>query len=253
MRNDPLSANLLLSSLSLPAHQALMEHCTPVPLPLRTSLYKPEQIPQYAYFMTSGMASIVTAMSDGTIAEVEIVGREGVVGGMHLLGPASVVTSCFMQIEGTGLRIEYPRLQDLFRANTEIRARILEYVQEQTLVVSQIAGCNRLHSAEQRLALWLLMASDRTSSDMLNITQEFLAEMIGTRRTTVTAIATILQRKDLMKYQRGRIRITNRADLEATACYCYQVIRNLHDCLYRDASHSNGHVAPTARAAPDRA
>jgi CRP-like cAMP-binding protein len=212
-----------------------MEHCTPVPLPMRTSLYKPEQPPAYAYFMTSGLASIVTLMADGAIAEVEVVGHEGLVGGLHLLGSAHVSTSSFMQIEGTGLRIEFPRLQELFRNNAEIRGRILEFVQEQTLCISQIAGCNRLHSAEQRLALWLLMASDRTSSEVLQITQEFLSEMIGTRRTTVTAIATTLQRNGLIEYQRGRIRLVDRANLETTACYCYQVIRNLTKGLYQEA------------------
>jgi CRP-like cAMP-binding protein len=185
--------------------------------------------------MTSGLASIVTLMTDGAIAEVEIVGREGLVGSMHLLGTANVSTSCFMQIEGTALRIEFPRLQELFRTNNEIRDRILEYVQEQALCISQIAGCNRLHSAEQRLALWLLMASDRTAAEVLNITQEVLAEMIGTRRTTVTAIATTLQRAGLIEYQRGRIRLIDRANLEGTACYCYQVIRNLTKNLYQEA------------------
>jgi CRP-like cAMP-binding protein len=217
-----------------------MEHCIAVPLPLRTQLYKPEHVPQFAYFMTSGLASIVTIMSDGGISEVEIVGHGGLVGSMHLLGPANVSTSCFMQIEGTALRIEFSRLQELFRTNAEIRARILEWVQEQALMVSQIAGCNRLHSAEQRLSLWLLMASDRTSSEVLHITQEFLAEMIGTRRTTVTAIAGILQRQGLIEYQRGRIQLVDRPTLETTACYCYQVVRNLTRGLYRDAIHNNG-------------
>ncbi len=226
----------------------MLEQCLPIPLPLRTQLYKPEQVPQYAYFMTSGLASIVTLMPEGAIAEVEIVGHEGLVGSMHLLGSANISTSCFMQMEGTALRIEFSRLQDLFRTNAEIRARILEYVQEQALVVSQISGCNRLHSAEQRLALWLLMASDRTASETLHITQEFLAEMIGTRRTTVTAIATNLQRQGLIEYQRGRIRLTNRPSLETTACYCYQVTRNLYRGLYRDTSHNNGTTAATPRA-----
>jgi CRP-like cAMP-binding protein len=224
-----------------------MEYCAPVSLPLRAPLYKPERNPQFAYFITSGLASIVTLMADGAVAEVEIVGHEGLVGSLHLLGTAYVSTSCFMQIEGTALRIEFARLQDIFRANTEVRARVLEYVQAQALCVSQISGCNRLHSAEQRLALWLLMAADRSSSEVLHITQEFLAEMIGTRRTTVTAIATVLQRKGLIEYQRGRIRLVDRAGLEAVSCYCYQVIHDLSGGLYRDASHSNGNTPAAPR------
>jgi DNA-binding MarR family transcriptional regulator len=138
-----------------------------------------------------------------------------------------------MQAEGTALRIDFNRLHELFLTSDELRARILEFVQEQSITTAQIAGCHRLHSAEQRLALWLLIASDRLQSDKLSFTQEFLAEMMGTRRTTVTAVATTLQREGLIQYQRGRITLMSRPKLEIAACYCYQVIRALYNNLYR--------------------
>jgi CRP-like cAMP-binding protein len=109
----------------------------------------------------------------------------------------------------------------------------LEFVQEQTLSVSQIAGCNRLHEAEARLARWLLMAQDRTRSDVLNFTQEFLAMMLGAQRTTVTLVAGDLQRSGLIEYRRGRVKILNRKSLEEAACDCYKVIKNLYNNLYK--------------------
>jgi CRP-like cAMP-binding protein len=129
----------------------------------------PDQIPAYAYFITSGMASIVATLPSDATVEIEIVCHEGLVGSMHLLGVARIGNNCFMQSEGTALRIELPRLQELFLNSIEIWTQILAYIQRQALIVSQMVACNRVHNAEQRLALWLLMASDRTSSDILDV------------------------------------------------------------------------------------
>lgn len=225
--------NLLFNSLPQQVVDILLPHCTPLALPRTTVLYEPHHTPSYAYFLTSGIASVVTTMEDGATTEVEIVGHEGVVGSLHLLGSAPVQTNCFMQLGGTALRIEFAKLQDAFNANDDLRTRILEFVQEQALIVSQIAACHRLHSAEQRLALWLLMAADRTQSLNLAFTQEFLAEMMGTRRTTVTAVAMALQNRGLIEYRRGNITILDRPGLEAAACECYRVTHALYTGLYQ--------------------
>jgi CRP-like cAMP-binding protein len=225
--------NLFLSSLSLPARELLTSSSTPVPLPLRTSLYEAEQTPTYAYFLTSGIASVVTAMADGGTAEVGLIGSEGLVGSMHLLGPAPIYTSCFIQLEATALRIPYPKLQKAFQGSEEIRDRILEFVQTQATSLGQLAGCHRLHEAEERLARWLLMAQDRVQSDELNFTQEFLAMMLGARRTTVTVVAGALQRSGLIEYRRGRVKILDRESLEAAACDCYKVTQQLYVNLYK--------------------
>jgi CRP-like cAMP-binding protein len=207
-----------------------------VALPLRTVLYEANETPSHAYFMTSGLASVVTSMPDGATAEVTFVGREGVVGAIHLLGPAEVPTNCFVQMEGTALKIALPDLREAFDSSEEIRHRILENVQEQALTVSQIAACNRLHESQERLARWLLMAQDRTQSEVLGITQEFLAEMLGARRTTVTVVAGALQRSGYIEYRRGHIRILDRKKLETAACECYKVIHRLYDGLYKDVA-----------------
>lgn len=226
------SENRLLSSLSPEALKLLASHCSPVDLPVRTQLYEPEEVPQHAFFMTSGMASVVTPMLDGGTAEVEVIGREGLVGSLHLLGSAPVNTSCFMQLPGTGLRIGLPELRKAFQVSQEIRARILELIQHQALSVSQIAGCNRLHEAEARLSRWLLMAQDRIQSEVLHLTQEFLAEMLGTQRTTVTTVAGVLQRSGLIEYRQGVVKIKDRESLQAAACDCYRIVRQLYTNLY---------------------
>ena len=227
--------NLLLASLSSDNRESLMSRCTAVELPLKTLLYAAQEIPRYAYFMTSGLASVVVATASGQAAEVGFIGSEGIVGGMHLLGPASLPTDCMIQLEASALRIPLIELKAAFHSSDEIRERILEMAQEQALSMSQISACNRLHEAEERLARWLLMAQDRTQVDVLLFTQEFLAEMLGSQRTTVTVIAGALQRSGLIEYSRGHVRILNREELESAACDCYQVCRNLQVNLYGKA------------------
>jgi CRP-like cAMP-binding protein len=229
----PQEQNLLLSSLSEANRNLLISYSSEVSLPLRTSLATSLEKPVYAYFLTSGVASVVASSPEGDTAEVGLIGREGVVGGIHLMGPANAPTETFIQIAGRGLRIKMSDLRAVFLSSTEIRLRILEFVQSQTLALGQIAGCHRFHEAEERLARWLLMAQDRTGSDTLGLTQEFLAMMLGARRTTVTMIAGAMQRSGLIEYHRGTVSIPSRENLEAAACDCYQVVKQLQDGLYR--------------------
>src|ERR1700712_2436471 len=226
------ATNRLLSSLSPESREYLVSRSVAVLLPQKTSLYKVEKTPSHAFFMTSGMASIVTSMEDGETAEVGIVGSEGLVGGLHIMGPAAISTDSFIQLEGSALKIPLAELKKAFRTSEEIRDRMLEFYQEQSLTVSQIAGCNRLHESEERLARWLLMAQDRTQSEVLNFTQEFLGMMLGSRRTTVTVMAGILQRAGLIEYSRGRVRIIDRESLESAACDCYKITKKLLTNLY---------------------
>ncbi len=170
--------NRLLACLSPSSHGLLLRKCIAVELPLKTPLYEAEATPTHGYFMTSGMASVVSMTREGQMVEVGIVGSEGVVGGFHLLGPAKVSTRAFVQIAGTALKISFLDLKSIFEDSKEFRSRVLEFEQEQTLTLSQVATCNGLHQAEARLARWLLMASDRTESDVLRVTQEFLGMML---------------------------------------------------------------------------
>jgi len=121
----------------------------------------------------------------------------------------------------------------MFLTSGELRTRILEFVQQQNATLEQIAACNKLHEAEQRLARWLLMSRDRADQDTMTMTQEFMADMLGTRRTTVTLVASSLQDRGLISYRRGKVTIVSRENLEKAACDCYHVCNEALRSLYR--------------------
>src|ERR1700753_3879781 len=218
----PLS-NILISALPEAGRRKLVGRLRRVNLPLGASLYEPNDEPKYLHFITSGIASVVSVAQDGSTTEVTTLGREGAPQAVHLLGPVPLPTRCFMQIAGTGLRIDFTALQRLFAAEEDVRSVLLSYSQYQTALLGQIAGCNRLHGAEARLSRWLLMIQDRTAHSLLKLTQEFLGEMIGSQRTTVSEVAGSLQARGMIEYARGTIRITDRLGLENTTCECYAV------------------------------
>jgi len=226
------STNLLLNSLSPKTRNSLLARMRPVMLPAREVLYEPDESPKFAHFMTGGIASIVGTMSSGASSEVGIWGKEGLVECFHLLGNARIPTRCFIQIEGSALRMPFKDLQREFHETPELRECILQTVQSQGAILGQLAACNRLHEAEERLARWFLMVRDRMESDTFYLTQEFLAVMLGSRRTTVTAAAGTLQSKGLIRYSRGRIHIVDPAGLEKEACECYATVREIYQNFY---------------------
>jgi hypothetical protein len=178
-------------------------------------------------------------MKEGEAAEVGLVGREGMAEALHLLGPGHVQTNCFMQIAGTGLRMRFIDFEHIFRRDEAVRGTVLRYVQFQSLVLSQIAACNRLHEVEERLARWLLMVSDRIGDSELRLTQEFLSQMLGARRSTVTLVAGTLQRSGLIEYSRGEVKILDRAGLERAACECYRITYDAWQRLVQPVASSN--------------
>jgi CRP-like cAMP-binding protein len=226
------SSNLIIDALPAPAKASLLAHLQPVTLPIGTVLSAPGETPKYAHFMTSGIASVVTFMVNGAGAEVGLIGREGLVEAINLLGPAASPTTAFIQSAGTALRMPFAELQEQFLTPNPLRQRILECVQGHGFVLSQLAACHGLHEIEERLARWLLMVRDRLDSDRFDLTQEFLAEMLGARRTSVTLAAGTLQRSGLIEYRRGHIHIIDRDGLESAACECYPIVRNLVSRLY---------------------
>ncbi len=227
------TGNLLLDAVSPDLRQAVVELCRPIELPLRSLLHEQGEMPTHAYFICSGVASLVVSMAEGGSAEVGIVGREGVIGAMHILGPTPTPAQCFVQMETTALRLKLSDLRMMFQTSAELRGRILEFIQQQNATLEQIAACNKLHDTEQRLARWLLMSRDRSEKDTMTMTQEFLADMLGTRRTTVTLVAGSLQRRGLIDYRRGKVTIIDRAGLELASCDCYGVSKEALDSLYK--------------------
>ncbi|WP_446743217.1 Crp/Fnr family transcriptional regulator [Silvibacterium acidisoli] len=224
--------NLLLEATSPATREYILARVKPVDLPLRTLLYHPEEFPQYAYFLTSGMTSIVSIMEDGRAVESGMIGREGIVGGLQLLGPAVGPSQCIMQSDGAALRIAFADLARAYQTLPDLRNCILEFEQAQAFSLIQIAGCHRMHEAEERLSRWLLTVQDKTGNDLLELTQEFLGEMLGSRRTTITMAAGELQRRGVIDYSRGRVRILDRSGLENAACGCYPIVARLYNGLY---------------------
>ena len=225
--------NLLLEALPEESRFRLTRLLEPVALPVGHVLFQPNESPRHVHFITSGMASIVTYLKEGELIEVGLVGHEGIAEGLQLLGPENGVKQCFMQIGGTGLRMSFRRFEEEFQRDLHLHRLVLRYVQFDALVLAQIAACNRLHNVEERLARWLLMVQDRTEAERIDLTQEFLAQMIGTRRSSVTLAAGGLQRAGTIEYRRGSVRIENRELLEEIACECYPVVRQLHRKLYQ--------------------
>jgi CRP-like cAMP-binding protein len=227
----PLS-NVLLDALPEESRKKILPHLSRVAVPIRTSLYEPGESPKYFHFLTSGIASVVVTMADGSTAEVGTLGREGAPQGLHLLGSAGLPTRCFMQIGGTGLRMDFKVFERHFNSDEALRRTMMAYAQYHALMLGQVAGCNRLHEVEPRLARWLLMIRDRTGDSVLRLTQEFLGQMIGSQRTTVGAVAGSLQERGLIDYSRGRIRVLDAVGLENVSCECYQVTRTLLSGVY---------------------
>jgi len=205
----------------------LRPHLEPVELPQQTILFEPTEKIDFAYFPNEGMTSLVIVVKDGRSVEVGMVGREGMVGTPLVAGMRSGPWRAIMQIAGSGLRIRSEVLRDALLDAPHLRLTLNRYALCQGLEVAQIAACNRLHEIEQRLARWLLMCQDRVDSAFLPLTQEFLAEMLGTGRPTVSLASGMLQRAGLIENVRGTVRILNRKQLESAACECYGMIQNL--------------------------
>lgn len=180
----------------------------------------------YAYFLEEGMASVVISLASGDTIEVGVIGREGAVGLPILFGTGSVPGRTFMQIAGTGHRVKAELMKDALDRGGELRQLLFRHAHGLFVQGAQTAACNRLHTIEERLARWLLTCHDRMDADLLHLTHDFLAQMLGSPRTTVTLAAGTLQRSGLIDYSRGKVTIQNRSGLEKIACECYRTVRD---------------------------
>ena len=239
MQNAVLSYNNRLLD-SLPADEAarFVSFADTIPMPVRTVLYQPGIRPKYAYFLTSGMASIVWNNADGSVIEVGIVGQEGLVGAMHLLGHLELPTQCFMQIAGTARRIPLSDLERAFASPSELHQKISDFIQFRTISAEQLVACNAHHSIEQRLARWLLNVQDRLQVDKFALTHEFLADMLAVHRPTVSIVAKHFMTAGVIIYRHGHIEILQRAQLEKLACECHTISHNLLINLYSRKSEA---------------
>jgi CRP-like cAMP-binding protein len=230
--DSPLT-NRFLNTLPAAYRKNLMDRLVPVAMPRRMSVYQPGEHPRFAYFVTSGLVSVVSNLEDGTMTEIEVIGSEGFSPWLHLLGNLPVNSSCFMQVAGTGLRLPFAEMREEFEQNADMRRSVLAFAEHQALIMGQLASCNRRHLVDQRLARWLLMVQDRIETVDLQLTQEFLAAMLGSRRTSVALAAGEMQREGLIRYQRGKVTILDQRGLVKRSCECYPVMRQLLTALYK--------------------
>ncbi len=217
--------NLILQRMPDDRYEAIAKALVPVDLPSGLRLSEPNQAIRYVYFPVSGLISVDALTKKGESVEVGVIGREGFAGLPGLLCDRQMEHSVIMQGAGTGLRIRMNLMRDEFLHGGTFTELVHQFIYLQLVQTSQSALCNRLHPVDARMARWMLTASDRLESSTLNLTQEFLAQMLGSRRSTVTVAAGNLQRQGVIDYARGRIKILDRAGLEGVACECYEIVR----------------------------
>ena len=224
----PIENEILLNLLA--GEQAsIFPELTFVQLRTHDVLHEAGEPIKFAYFVDSGLVSILSVMDDGKSVEVGLAGREGFVGMPLLVGFRTSPTRAVVQIDGTGFRVSAEQLTEILRRYPVLEKKLQQYGQIFTIQATQVAACNRLHEVDERLARWLLMSQDRIGSEIIPLTHEFLAHMLGTRRSSVTVAAGLLSRAGLITYNRGHVKIENRDRLEDAACECYEQIQRYTD------------------------
>lgn len=188
-------------------------------------LHEPGDTLKSAYFCDSGLISILSVFPDGKSVEVGLIGKEGFVGVPLVAGFRISPTRAIAQIEATAFRVDGEALVAILGQCPCLERRLQQFSQIMAMQVTQIAACNRLHEVNERLARWLLMSADRIGSNSVPLTQEFLAQMLGTRRSSVTVAAGMLEKAGLITHRRGDVRIIDRRELEEAACECYGLMQ----------------------------
>jgi CRP-like cAMP-binding protein len=220
----PEFTNTLLKALPPDAIARL--HLRPVTFELEHEIEFPGKPIDHIYFVEAGMASMTTTFRDGSQVEVGMFGYESIIGVSALMGTKRALNRVYTQIEGHGYASPLAAARAEFSRGGQFQMLALRYVQAQLVQAVQSVGCNATHSFEQRLARWLLICADRAHSDTFKMSQEFLSEMLGSTRSTVSITAGQLKHERLIDYTRGVIRILDAAGLERRACECYNVIRD---------------------------
>jgi CRP-like cAMP-binding protein len=222
--------NRLLTALPEDEYDRLVPHLEKASLPLRDILYEANGPIAHVFFPLNGVVSLVI-MDGGFILEVGVIGNEGVVGVPVFLGSDRSPTRAIAQIPGDALRMEAKLFQKEMKRAGPLHGLVQRYTQTMINQISQSIVCNHRHSVEKRMCRWLLLSHDRVGADEFPLTHEFLAQMLGVCRPTVTAVAGGLQKTGLISYHRGRITVLNRKGLEAAACECYDVVAKELDRL----------------------
>ena len=221
------SPNHFLASLSAQDRDLLLPHLRPLELPLGAALFRADDIISNVYFPYTGIMSMIVGVSGGQFVEAGMLGRNSVVGtGAALDGPDALITAV-AQVESTGMIIDAGVLKGLAGKSEAVRMALVHHERALSAQTQQVAACNALHELEERLSRWLLQSRDLLQRDTLPLTQEFLAQMLGVQRSSVTLVARKLQEAGLIRYRRGHIHVLEVEGLQDACCECYAAI-NLH-------------------------
>ena len=222
-------ANGMLAALPRKQYESLLSGLESVALRFGEVLYEPGERIRFVYFPGDSLVSLLTLVDGQSALEVGMVGREGMVGVPLSLGADVSPVRALVQGAGAAMRMKAARFSREIRKSPQLQQEVNRYTGVLMAQITQTAACNRFHVVEARLARWLLMTRDRVRSDEFPLTHEFLGHMLGVRRVGVTKAARALQGRKLIRYSRGKIQILNRRGLKASACSCYEVVKDMYD------------------------
>jgi CRP-like cAMP-binding protein len=232
---ERLAENRLLALLPAAELDTLRRHAEVVSLRHSDCAIVPDEPISQVYFPVSCLLSMVTTMADGASVESGTIGREGMSGIPVVLNAGQTTMPTFCQIPGDSIRVRTEHLLEVYERSAEVRHLFNRYIHTVVVISSQSAACNALHRVEARMCRWLLMSSDGVASDEVNLTQEYLAAMLGVRRPGVTEVAGKLRSEGVIDYSRGSIRIADRPGMERRACECYRRVKGEYERLFGGA------------------
>ena len=228
IRQEEVS-NVILASLPAGEFEEVARHIEPEHLKLGQRLYEPQEALHFVHFINSGLLSLLSTLEDGTSIEVGALGREGMGGLSVLLGSDVTTHTGIVQAPGYAFRMQTEQVRLAFHELPTFQRKMLRYTCMLMSQIAMTAACNSLHTVEERLARWLLMCQKRLRSDELPLTQEFLSQMLGVRRSGVTVAVGILERAGLIRHSRGTIYITDEEKLNDASCECIRAMTNEFD------------------------
>jgi CRP-like cAMP-binding protein len=223
---SPRIANQLLAALPKKDYQALQRHLEETPLVFEEILYQPNVLISDVYFPNSGIVSLLAAANEHATLEVGLVGKEGILGLAIFMGVNTSLNRAVVQGAGSAMRMKATAFRKECSNGGALPRLLQRYTHSRLTQITQSALCNQFHSVDARLARWLLMTHDRMGDDEFQLTQEFLSNMLGVRREGVSRAAGDLQKRKLIVYSRGRLKVLDRVGLEAVSCGCYEIINN---------------------------
>jgi CRP-like cAMP-binding protein len=223
--------NHLLGALAPDVQSRLFPYLELAPLPLRTLMYETGRTMKHVYFPTDSIISLQYLMENGASTAILVVGNEGLLGINLFMGEERTLSRSLVQSAGYAYRLPKSRVMTEFNRHGQLLLLMLRYTQALITQVAQTAVCNRHHSIDQQLCRWLLLSMDRLSHSHLTMTQEFIANMLGVRRESVTVAALKLQQLGTISYSRGMIKVISRTKLEGLCCECYGVVKKQTDML----------------------